>query len=319
MTKTDTVIIDGQAYDAVTGMPVQKQPAVSLSVQSTHVTVHQTGAIKVHSGPQHSITLQRKVVKKPVPLKHSIVGHPQVKHMDIARPRHQGVAKFAPHPVGALQPSAVGTPDIGPITHPHVAKAHAHSIAKEQQLAASISAADIKNQAVKNAVEKTHKQGPLKNRFRSRQRIVAILSATLAVVLLGGYLTYLNMPALSVRVAAAEAGIDASYPDYRPDGYALNGPVTYSQGKVAMNFKANGGNQTFSIDQSKSSWDSGALLDNYVSPRAGSNYIPYSENGLTIYIYGNNAAWVNGGILYTIEGDAPLSSTQMREIATSLL
>jgi hypothetical protein len=155
--------------------------------------------------------------------------------------------------------------------------------------------------------------------MRSRQRVVAILSATLAIVLLGGYVTYLNMPALSVRVAAAQAGIDAGYPNYRPDGYALNGPVTYSQGEVAMNFKANGGNQTFTLNQSKSGWDSAALLDNYVTPKAGSDYTPYTERGLTIYTYGNNAAWVNGGILYTIQGNAPLSSTQMREIATSLL
>ena len=39
------------------------------------------------------------------------------------------------------------------------------------------------------------------------------------------------MPTLSVRVAASQAGIDASYPSYRPDGYALNGPVTYGDGR----------------------------------------------------------------------------------------
>lgn len=319
MTKTDTIIIDGQAYDAISGLPADAAPAVKPVVPVVHAPAHPTVAAKIHSGPQRSVTLQRKPVKKPVPAKHTILGHPQVKHMDIARPRHQSVAKFAPHPVGALRPAASATPDIGPITHPHVAKAHALAQAKSQPLSRSITAAEIKNKAVKDAIEKTHKQAPLKNRFGSRQRIVAILSATLAVVLLGGYITYLNMPALSVRVAAAQAGIDANYPSYRPDGYALNGPVTYSAGKVAINFKANGGNQKFTINQSKSSWDSEALLDNYVSPRAGSNYIPYAENGLTIYTYGDNAAWVNGGILYTIEGNAPLSSSQMREIATSLL
>lgn len=127
------------------------------------------------------------------------------------------------------------------------------------------------------------------------------------------------MPNLSVRVAAAQAGINAGYPNYHPDGYALAGPVTFSDGRVSMNFKANGGNHTFTINQSKSGWNSDAVLDNYVSPRAGSSYIPYTERGLTIYTYDNNAAWVNGGILYTVEGDAPLSSEQIRRIATSLL
>ena len=138
-------------------------------------------------------------------------------------------------------------------------------------------------------------------------------------MLIAGYLTYINMPNLSVRVAAAQAGIDANYPNYRPDGYALNGPVTYTDGRVSMNFKANAGSQNFSVNQSKSGWDSDAVLDNYVTPRATNGYIPYTERGLTIYTYDNNAAWVNAGILYTVEGDAPLSSEQIRRIATSLL
>ncbi len=320
MTKTDTVTIDGQAYDSRTGLPVKAHAAATHSTPVAHSHTSPAAAGKIHGGPQRSVTLQRKPVKKPVSTaKHPILGHPQVKHMDIARPRHTNVARFAPHPVGGLQPATAGTPDIAPVTHPHVAKAHAQSVAKQQTLTTSITASDIKNESIKKAVDKAHKERPLKSRFGSRQRIVAVLSAVLAIVLLGGYVTYLNMPALSVRVAAAQAGIDANYPGYRPDGYALNGPVTYSAGKVAINFKANGGNQSFTINQSKSSWDSQALLDDYVTPKAGSNYIPYTEDGLTIYTYGDNAAWVNGGVLYTIQGDASLSSTQMRHIATSLL
>jgi hypothetical protein len=210
--------------------------------------------------------------------------------------------------------------DIGPAVHPHVAKAHAKSAAKEHALTRTLpTAQEIKHEAVKTAVANTKKRLPLKERLQPRQRMAGTFAAALALVLLGGYFTYLNMPALSVRVAAAQAGINASYPDYHPDGYALNGPVTYGDGRVAMNFKANGGNQEFTVSQSKSSWDSEAVLDDYVSPRAGSSYIPYTERGLTIYTYNNNAAWVNGGILYTVEGNAPLSSEQLRKIATSLL
>jgi hypothetical protein len=60
------------------------------------------------------------------------------------------------------------------------------------------------------------------------------------------------------------------------------------------------------------------VLDNYVKEKAGDNYITYNERGLTIYTYNSNAAWVNNGVLYTIDGDAPLSSDQIRRIATSL-
>ncbi|MDB5183685.1 MAG: hypothetical protein JWO07_366 [Candidatus Saccharibacteria bacterium] len=322
MTKTDTISIDGQAYDAASGLPVSDKsaaPEPSSSVASP-VTVHSSPATSIHGGPQRSVTLHRKALKKPIPMKHTILTHHNPsKVMDISRPTHSNVSRFAPHPVGALKPTKPALSDIGPVTHPHVAKAHARSQAKHDSLSRTITAAEIKDQAIRTSVQNTHKQAPLKSRFRSRQRVVAILSATLAIVLLGGYVTYLNMPALSVRVAAAQAGIDANYPDYRPDGYALNGPVTFSDGKVSMNFKANAGAQRFTIEQSKSGWDSNALLDNYVAPHAGADYIPYTERGLTIYTFGDNAAWVNGGILYTIEGDAPLSSSQMRRIATSLL
>lgn len=315
MTKIETISIEDQAYDAMTGLPITKTSHATASVPVTRQTV----ATTLHSGPQHSVTLRRRSLQKPVPAKHQIVGHPTVKHMDISRPKHSNVQRFAPHPAGALHPVQKASPDISPVVHPHVAKAHARSEAKQPLTRSLQSASDIKDHALKTAVENTHKRQPLRTRLRSRQRVMAILSATFAIVLLGGYVTYLNMPALSVRVAAAQAGIDAGYPNYRPDGYALNGPVTYSQGEVAMNFKANGGSQTFTLSQSKSGWDSAALLDNYVTPKAGSDYTPYTERGLTIYTYGDNAAWVNGGILYTIQGNAPLSSTQMRQIATSLL
>lgn len=307
MTKTATVSINGQDYDAVTGLPV-KRSGKKLAP-----------ATKLHSSPQRSQTLRRRALQKPQP-QHAIIGHKSpARHMDIARPhKNANIHKFAPHPVGALKPKTVEVAPP-PAPHPHVVKAHTLSEIKSQPLTSTITAKDIKEDAIKTAVGKTRKRRPLKSRIRPRQRLVAIFSASLAVVMLGGYFTYLNMPSLSVRVAAAQAGIDANYPDYRPDGYALNGPVKYSDGRVSMNFKANAGMQNFTISQSKSSWDSTALLDNYVSPKAGFDYIPYTERGLTIYTYDNNAAWVNGGILYTIEGDAPLSSDQIRRIATSLL
>ena len=126
------------------------------------------------------------------------------------------------------------------------------------------------------------------------------------------------MPNLSVRVAAAQAGIDATYPSYRPDGYKLNGPVAYNQGEVSMKFAANAGPQDFTIVQSKTNWDSSAAKENYVKPKWGDNVMQYTEHGLTIYAHDGDAAWVNNGILYTIDGDAPLSASQIRGIATSM-
>jgi len=126
------------------------------------------------------------------------------------------------------------------------------------------------------------------------------------------------MPSWSVHVAAGQAGIDATYPEYRPDGYSLDGPVTYNDGQVTIDFAANTGSSKFSLKQSKSSLDSSAVLDSIVHKKVGDKYITNQERGLTIYTYDGNATWVNAGILYSIDGNAPLSSEQIRRIATSL-
>jgi hypothetical protein len=85
-----------------------------------------------------------------------------------------------------------------------------------------------------------------------------------------------------------------------------------------MKFAANAGPQSYTLAQTRSGWDSSAVLTNYVEPKTGSQYNTTTTNGLTIYTYDNAAAWVNAGILYTISGDAPLSSDQIQRIATSL-
>lgn len=321
MTDRHTISIEGQEYDSVTGLPISASTHTVHPVKdqpAAHPVKH-NAAKQLHQSVQRSTTLHRRAVKRPSRIIKQ--NSNTIRFSDITP--HPQVRKFAPHPVGAISPKKQ-IADIGPVPHPHVVKAHAKSAAKQHaQQAIALTASQIKESAISAAVANTHKQTaprvPLSQRLHPRQRITAVLSATLALVLLGGYFTYLNMPELSVRVAAAQAGIDAGYPNYHPDGYALNGPVTYSEGRVSMNFKSNSGSQSYTVSESKSSWNSEAVLDNYVTPRAGSSYVPYTERGLTIYTFDDNAAWVNGGVLYTIQGDAPLSSEQIRKIATSLL
>jgi len=154
-------------------------------------------------------------------------------------------------------------------------------------------------------------------RLARHPRLATILTSSLALLLLAGYLTYINLPNISMRVAATRAGISANYPNYQPDGYHFAGPITYQPGEVNISFKSNTNDRNFVINQKASSWDSQAVLDNYVSKKTGT-YLTYQERGLTIYSFGNRAAWVNGGLLYTIEGSAPLSSDQLLRIATSM-
>lgn len=304
-----TVTINGTVYDAHTGLPVKSSVPVAQPQPHPSQAVHYT--------PQKSQTLNRRVVQPKI-ASTSAQTRPAVQKSPL-------VTKFAPHPAGIKQPSRLVS-DIGPMAHPIAAKAQGRlAQAAVQQNNPHARAPKpsqlIKQEAIAEAMEKApahnQKESP-KKPGRRFHRLVSVGSVSLALLLLGGYFTYLNMPNLSVRVAAAQAGVNATYPEYRPDGYSLSGAVAYSQGQVSMKFASNGGDQKFTINQSKSNWDSSAVLDNYVKEKAGDNYIAYNERGLTIYTYGSNAAWVNGGVLYTINGDAPLSSDQIRRIATSL-
>lgn len=138
----------------------------------------------------------------------------------------------------------------------------------------------------------------------------------LCIVLLAGYVTYLNYPNLAVRVAASRANIDATMPKYTPKGYDFNGPVSYGQGQLTITFEHQG--NTIALSQAKTQWDSQSLLKNYVNYQT-SQYDTYRENGLTIYTYDNqHAAWVNGGVLYKIESDNYLSQTDIVKMASSM-
>lgn len=162
-------------------------------------------------------------------------------------------------------------------------------------------------------------QIPKKNFYHKKSfKIGGVASFVLAFVMLGGYLSYMTVPTLSTQVAAAQAGIDATYPQYKPSGYTLSGPVAFGDGEVKMQFRLNGDNRSYTVSQKSTNWDSQAVLTSYIMPKAGQNYSVTQGNGLTIYTYHGNAAWVSGGILYTISGDAPLSSSQIKNIATSM-
>jgi hypothetical protein len=308
-----TITINGTVYDAHTGLPIEKKAEAVSSSESVEPVHHERNhpAHTMHQKTQKSHILNRQVVKKDAPVLPQ--AHPVVK-------RSPHITKFAPHPSGTpkVTPRSM---DIGPVAHPMVQKAHDQMARPEAAKTAPKPSQAIKQEAIAEALQKapSHKANTGEHKIRRKfSRMASLASASLALLLLAGYFAYINMPHLSIRVAAAQAGINASYPEYKPDGYSLSGPIAYGQGEVDMKFASNSGPQNFSIKQTKTDWDSSAVQENYVKDKWGNDYMPYSEHGLTIYAHDGNAVWVNGGILYTIEGDAPLSASQIRSIATSL-
>ncbi len=323
MNKSKIVSIGGFEYDGRTGLPAKKHVAVQQSTDKSAVLsqkardIQAIHAHRIHAAQQRSSALNRKFVAKSKAA--MTTPRPQMrKNIDITPTikRSSHITKFAPEPQ-ALRVKRPVVLDIAPRAHPIVQKAHAAQPVKQAHPTTHApSAKDIKHAELGKAL--AHAKPETKAPKQPRRRALNVAAASLGLLLIAGYFTYVNMPNLSVRVAAAQAGIDASFPEYRPVGYSLNGPVAYQDGEVSMKFASNTGPVAFSLNQSKSGWDSAALLEKFVTPNSESKYATYSDGGLTIYTYGTNAAWVSGGILYTIEGSANLSNEQIRRIATSM-
>ena len=151
-------------------------------------------------------------------------------------------------------------------------------------------------------------------------RFSGLAVAGMAVLLLGIYMLYTTVPGVSTQVAAAQTGVAASYPTYRPEGYDLTGPITAKDGKVAMTFGQTGSSTgSYTIMQEKTDQESDALSGT-IKKETGHDPAITRIDGLTIYTYnnGNAAAWINKNVLYTIKSDTPLTSTQVQQIATSM-
>ena len=147
---------------------------------------------------------------------------------------------------------------------------------------------------------------------------IAFTCAAACVIAVIGFVGA-NIPDISVRVAAMQTGIQASYPSYIPRDYSL-GDISSEDGKITMIFNGPD-DSSFKLVEEKSSWDSSALLRNYVEPTWGEEYATTHEQGITIYISNANsdAAWVNGGVLYKITSSGTaLTKKQVRSIVTSM-
>ncbi len=341
MNKQQTITINGVAYDAHTGMriettPQEKKPEKAVAKKTAEIPAKRprsVSATAIHGNrTKKSATLSRRYVATPAHKKPTLVKKPMVsKH--VKSPMISKFAKAAPVATAPTAPKpASAAHDIGPVPHPKVTHRPPAVIPKATKLRstnirhraapaaqkAPTTNTVTKQSAIEQALAKSKpNKKEVKNAKRGK-RLMSIATGSLALVLLAGYVTYINMPSLSVRVAAMQSGVAATYPSYQPAGYSLRGPVAYEDGQVTMKFASNTSRQNFTLNQSRSTWDSSALLDNYVQQASNGQYQTYNDSGLTIYVYGTDAAWVNGGILHTISGDASLSNEQIRHLATSM-
>ena len=341
MASKNYVVINGRAYNTITGMVMDDIKIEKSEIEKEQsISKRGTSVSNIHAAHvQKSSTLNRRHVK--MPQRTPLAAKPQKARVDVKQ--HVAVKKFSTPIVSkpAPQKIAINRPAE---THPVTRRAQQRPLSvntklrKERQpltmnnnplvavapqkiekpIVAKTSK-QLKNEAIEKALSNeiiSNKKARRRQKKGGTLRWLNTFSVGFAVMLLGGYLTYLSMPNISIKMAAVQSGIDAKYPGYKPDGYALNGPIKFKSGEVSMKYAYADGSSGYTITQQKSGWNSSAVKEFFSEKHKNPNTTMI--DGLTIYSGGKEAAWVNGGILYQISGDANLSSSQIEKIATSL-
>jgi len=206
----------------------------------------------------------------------------------------------------------------------------AHAINNAQQQVATepvksklAMSTDIYSNDAKPPTAENHDQAkttePKKKSASKVAKPVAIAVSIAALFATGAYIWKVNYPSLAFKIASAKAGISATMPGYVPAGYNLGGRIQTNPGTVSYSLLGNSNDNRISVTQTKTDWDSQALAENYVAPKA-ENYLALQAQGLTIYVMGKNeATWVNKGTWYKLDGKGQeLNQDQIIKIATSL-
>ncbi len=294
-----------------------------------------------HRKVQASTTLNRKYTKRPAKSTDVMVRRSSKAEQvsDVMRsPKVQHFSSQAVAPMTKVETEPIAPATVHPMQQSATMRMQARKNSSTQKsLSASvatvsgITAKELKDQAIKKALAQAEKVKTTTNEQKTRSkkkkssvmhfgvgRVLLALSCAATAVFAIVYFVNLNMPDVSLKVAAMQTGIDPTYPNYVPRDYSVSS-ITSQDGRIDIIFYNSTANSSFTLTEEKSSWDTSALESNFVKSEYGENYTLIREQGLSIYINGSNAAWVNGGIVYKITANnGVLTNKQIRSIATSL-
>lgn len=298
------------------------------------------GPKKLHSRkPEQPKTLMRHIVKKPAHSQHpsvkqayplqktgsKITPKTTVKSINSTRARRAQDIHKSKHVTRFATAGSIAVPTkIQPITLKPAPDHNTtnHAVSKPTQHTHKTKSpqekkTELLEKALANA--KSHEEpAPKIKRSKSKpHRFASSLAGLTAVLVVVGFVAYMNKASVELQVASVQAGFQASLPNYTPAGYERQ-PAKSKDGKVAISFLSPTANNNFTLTQESSSWDSQTLFDSVVA-QGNTTYQTIQSNGRTIYLYGGDkAAWVDGGILYKVDGTAKLDSDQVISLATSM-
>ena len=336
MTKNDTVVVNGIRYDDVTGLPIKEKEEKKLEsgakrtskapIVSRNLSTKKYGdIIQNHKNVKLSTTKEKPKVatnttvptKETSPTAKVVAQRPVTNRTSISSQRKFSDVRPATKPVTPKTTFVAKTVRNQNILRSKGMSQNISNKSVKQPLPANEIKELVLKQAVKTAKDQSEKPKiRVKGEGKRRLKLIALLSIFIVITL--SVLVYISMPQIALTFSNQKSGISASYPSYIPDGYRISSLAKLDNNKVTIDYSDNDNKAKYTIYQETSNYNSYALLDNVVKPKANDKYETYTDRGLTIYIWGNvKATWVNRGILYTIEGNANLSTDQIKSIALS--
>ncbi len=282
--------------------------------------IHLTHAHK----PETSHTLMRTGLPKPkassIKLSHQVQTHagtapvkhtPYAQHVAKINPDHLRQA-YSVHKSHVISRFGAHKPTATPVIKQTAPLAVKSSPASSHEASLASTAHQATQSATKLAAARRHR-----TKHHHGLRGIGVMTAVLAILVVGGFLIYKNIPNIEVKIASFRAGVPAEIPAYRPAGFTFAGPVRYATGIVYVSFRSVVTGETLTVAQQKSNWDSQTLIENDAGT-LGAGYQTLEVQGRTIYVYGHgDAVWVNNGVLFQISGTADLTTDQITSLAAS--
>lgn len=295
-----------------------------------------TSAGRLHNRTEKAQTLMRSALKKPITKAgrlHQKSGYnPQREANSRQIPKHSSVKRFGTPKSISIPATSPDYPDKNriistsknnsvsgyspndrPVVMPSMVASASHQ-KLERMLDEALIKADAHKQALRYHAARHFWQRP---GFLGRRTGLKMALISLVVLAVTVAIAWQKFPQLSVKFAGRLANINASIPNYKPEGYSLAAPASVQDGKVLIKFKSVSG-QSYDITQKPSAMTSTSLSQSL--PVSGSKLQSSQIGGNTVFIYGsgNDAAWVNNGTLYTIKDRAKLNSEQLINIVKGL-
>jgi len=346
--------LNGQKYDAITGARITSAPAAApqprvvsdIIPHKAPIARHHTPSHNVHKKTDHSHTLMRSAVKKPG--EHAVTTH-HVAHAEVAEPpkavEHVAL-KHSHHPQHSHAHEVARSPHVSRFgvnahstTHhsseppKHLDAAHKpqhHTVHHPKAIESNSPTAEDLIQRSLNSIKpdnkKTHRSRvKLRHRAAKRlnvsQRVINFAAGSAAVLLIGSFFAYQNIPNLAVRYAGVKAGISAKLPSYHPTAFTVNSDVQYSPGQVAVQYSSNTDDRSYTVTQKKTDW-SASELESFMTAQSGKTPQSYSSGEKTIYIQSEGdkitASTVEDGVLKNVAGNASLNTDQVIKIVSSM-